>query len=150
MRLPRRRLRPARRIGRPGRPASAPNPDSGPLSLHESPTELNAPSVLENLPSPSTPEQRSQESTVEMVSVTEELAFPPSESSDALRAEPAPPPKMEFACACGARLIATAETYDKHSRCAMCQTVLLLSLVYDGDRRSFEIVPFRVNPETGP
>jgi hypothetical protein len=31
----------------------------------------------------------------------------------------------------------------------MCQTVMLLSLVYDGDQRSFEIVPFRVNPESG-
>jgi len=106
-------------------------------------------SVREDLRPPSTPQQRSQESTVEMVSVREELALPPVGSADALRVEPAPPPRMEFSCACGARLIATAAIYDKHSRCAMCQTVMLLSLVYDGDRRSFEIVPFRVHPESG-
>jgi hypothetical protein len=64
--------------------------------------------------------------------------------------DPTAPAKLEFLCACGAKLIATTATYDKHSRCAMCQTVMLLSLVYDSDRRSYEIVPFRINPESGP
>jgi hypothetical protein len=40
--------------------------------------------------------------------------------------------------------------YDKHFRCGVCQALLLLSLVYDGDCRSFEIVPFPVEPRTGP
>jgi hypothetical protein len=131
-----------RRLGRPARPAAAPP------SLHESPTEINAPAVLEDLPHPSTPQQRSQESTVELPAVREEI--PQGDGPDALVIEPAPPKKLEFHCACGAKLVATTETYDKHSRCAMCQTVMLLSLVYDGDQRSFEIVPFRVNPESGP
>jgi hypothetical protein len=62
---------------------------------------------------------------------------------------PRPPQKLAFDCLCGANLIATAETYDKHSRCAVCQALLLLSLVYDGDCRTYEIVPFRVEPRTG-
>ncbi len=144
MRLPRRRLRPTRRLLRPGHPVT---PSVTP-PIHEQPTELHAPSVLEDLPHPSTPIARSQETTVELAAIREEL--PPSESSDSLKVEPKPPQKLEFNCTCGAALIATTQTYDKHSRCSMCQTVLLLSLVYDGDQRSFEIVPFRVNPESDP
>jgi hypothetical protein len=145
MRLPRRRIRTTRRLARPGRPA----PPTG-VHRQDSPIDLDVSSMLEDRPRPPAPELRSQESTVEMISVREELALAPSASRDAIHIEPAPPQKMEFTCACGARLIATVETYDKHSRCALCQTVMLLSLVYDGDRRSFEIVPFRVNPQTGP
>lgn len=139
MALPRRRLRPARRLGRPGRPA--PPPVTPPI--HEQPTEIGLPSVLEDLPPPGTPRPRSQETTVTLPAIQDEL--PPPESN-----EPAPPKKLEFSCACGAKLVATTETYDKHSRCALCQTVMLLSLVYDADQRSFEVVPFRVNPESGP
>jgi len=137
MRLPRRRVRPTRRLARPGRPALPSGP--APVPRHDSPTDLTLPSVLENLPNPSSPQSRSQESTVEMTAVQDEIPSPP-----------APPRKMEFLCACGARLVATTETYDKHSRCALCQTVMLLNLVYDGEQRSYEIVPFRVNPESGP
>ncbi len=146
MRLPRRRIRPPRRLGRPGCPALS----SGPAPQADSPTDVTLSSVLEDLPHPSTPQKRSQESTVEMTAVQEEIAVPSGESSDAIRLEPPPPQKLEFQCACGVKLVATTETYDKHSRCAMCQTVMLLSLVHEGDRRSFEIVPFRVNPEKGP
>lgn len=139
MALPRRRLRPARRLGRPGRPVT---PSVTP-PIHEQPTEIGVPSVLENLPSPGTPRPRSQETTVTLPAIRDEM--PPREG-----AEPAPPQKLEFSCACGAKLVATTATYDRHSRCAMCQTVLLLNLVYDPDQRSFEVVPFRVNPESGP
>ena len=61
--------------------------------------------------------------------------------------EPAPPQKLEFTCSCGTRLLATTETYDKYTRCAMCQTVMVLSLVYDPERKGHEIIPFRVNPD---
>jgi len=136
MRLPRRRLRPVRK---PARPGPAPLPSAEEVPVNEASTEFDVPSVLLQRPAASTPESRSQESTVEMLSVEAELVT-----------EPPAPGKLEFHCACGAKLIATTETYDKHSRCALCQTVLLLSLVYDTDRRSYEIVPFRVNPESGP
>ena len=144
MPLPRRRLRTTRRLLRSGRPVTPPVTPP----LHEQPTEIGVPSILEDLPAPSTPAVRSQQTTVELPAIRDEM--PQSDSSDALRIQPPPPKKLEFHCACGAKLVATTETYDKHSRCAMCQTVLLLSLVYDGDQRSFEIVPFRVNPESGP
>ena len=58
------------------------------------------------------------------------------------------PARMEFACPCGAKLIATRATYDKHSRCSSCQTVLLLNLVYDADQGTHEIVPFRIDPKS--
>lgn len=149
MRLPRRRLRPARRLGRPGRaPAPA---DPGPLPLEESPTGIDVVSVRDDLPrASSSPAQRAQESTVEMLSVREEIAASPASGPPARPAVPRAPQKVEFVCPCGARLIATPETYDKHSRCAVCQAVLLLSLVYDGDCGSFEIVPFPVRPTPDP
>lgn len=144
MRLPRRRVRTTRRLGRPGRPLLP----TGPVPLHESPTELSLPSVLEDLPKPSAPERRSQESTVELMSVKEEIAVPADRPSPS-RLPPRPPQKLEFNCDCGAALTATPATYDQQSRCTACGVVLLLSLVYDGDRRSYEIVPFRANPESG-
>jgi len=147
MRLPRRRIRTTRRLSRPGHPSN--RLAAGPVPHHEAPAEAGVPSILKEMPPPSMPQSRLQESTVELVCVAAEI-LGQNEGSDALRVEPQPPPKMEFACACGARLIATSETYDKHSRCALCQAVMLLSLVYDGDRRSFEIVPFRISPETDP
>jgi len=91
---------------------------------------------------------RSQESTVELPAVQEEIPVP-GDRPEAVRVPPKPPPKLEFECPCGRKLVATTEMYDKHLRCALCQTVMLVSLVYDADQRSFEIVPFRINPETG-
>jgi hypothetical protein len=32
----------------------------------------------------------------------------------------------------------------------MCQTVMLLNLVFDPEQKTHEIVPFRVNPKSGP
>ncbi|HVR82714.1 MAG TPA: hypothetical protein VMU54_00295 [Planctomycetota bacterium] len=55
---------------------------------------------------------------------------------------------MDFTCSCGARPVATTETDDKRSRCAVCQTTMLLSHVDDGERENFGIVPFRVHPDT--
>jgi hypothetical protein len=107
---------------------------------------VTLPSIRENAGA----DRRAQESTVEMVSVKEEIARPLAAGSAARQPEPRPPQKIEFACPCGATLIATPQTYDKHLRCAMCQAVLLLSLVYDADCRSFEIAPFPVNPGTSP
>jgi hypothetical protein len=143
MRLPRRRLRPLRKLARPApaaRRETEPLPRVEEVPLSEASTEFNVPSVLLQRPGdPKAAQLRSQESTVEMLSVEAELVT-----------EPPAPGKLEFHCACGAKLIATTATYDKHSRCGSCQTVLLLSLVYDTDQRSYEIVPFRVNPESGP
>ena len=139
MRLPRRRLRPVRKLARPGRPDPRPLPQAEEVPVSEASTEFNVPSVLLDRPAADSAQLRSQESTVEMLSVEAEIVD-----------DPTAPAKLEFLCACGAKLIATTATYDKHSRCAMCQTVMLLSLVYDSDRRSYEIVPFRINPESGP
>ena len=61
---------------------------------------------------------------------------------------PQPPKRLEFTCSCGTVLVATPATYDKHSRCAMCQTVMLLNLVYDPEQRSHEIIPFRISPDS--
>ncbi|MBV8882137.1 MAG: hypothetical protein JO332_19425, partial [Planctomycetaceae bacterium] len=141
MRLPRRRLRPTRRLGRPGRPAGPP-PSAPSSPLHDSLTELDIPSVLEELPPPSTPQSRSQESTVEMMAVQEEIAAPPRPVST----PPRPPKELPFQCDCGAQLLARSESYDRNSRCTSCQAVMLLSLVYDPDQRSYEIVPFRSHP----
>src|SRR3954470_21155963 len=139
MRLPRRRLRPVRKLARPGRPDPQPLPRAEEVPISDASTEFNVPSILLDRPADASPQVRSQESTVEMLSVEAEIAE-----------DPTAPAKLEFLCACGTKLIATTETYDKHSRCAMCQTVMLLNLVYDTDRRSYEVVPFRVNPESGP
>jgi hypothetical protein len=137
-RFNRRRL-PGRKLLRPARPA-APPPE--PLELPpETPhsgdsTEFAIPSVLSGRASPGSPSQ--QDTTVELPALR---AVPDPD------AEPQPPGKLEFNCACGTRLVATTDTYDKHTRCAMCQTVMLLNLVYDPERNSHEIVPFRVNPD---
>ena len=145
MRLPRRRVPPTRRLGRPGRPALPGR--SAPPSANDTPTEVDLPSVLEDLPEPSTPEQRSQESTVEVPSVTAEIVVEPPPVAKAK--PPAPPPRLEFDCDCGAPQVATPATYDQNHRCTECRATMLLSLVYDGDRRCYEIAPFRVNPESG-
>jgi hypothetical protein len=139
MRLPRRRLRPVRKLARPGRPDPLPLPKAEEIPISEASTEFNVPSILLERPAADSAQIRSQESTVEMLSVEAEIVD-----------DPTAPAKLEFLCACGAKLIATTATYDKHSRCAMCQTVMLLSLVYDSDHRSYEIVPFRINPQSGP
>jgi hypothetical protein len=138
-RLNRRRL-PGRKLLRPTR-AAAPQPPE-PLELPaEHPhsgdsTEFAIPSVLGGRGSP--PRASQQDTTVEL---------PALQPADDPGGEPHPPAKMEFNCACGTRLVATTATYDKHTRCAMCQTVMLLNLVYDAERNSHEIVPFRVNPD---
>jgi len=139
MRLPRRRLRPVRKLARPGRPEPRPLPQAEEAPIGEASPSFNVASIPLERPAADSPQVRSQESTVELLSVEAEIVD-----------DPTAPAKLEFLCACGAKLIATTATYDKHSRCAMCQTVMLLSLVYDSDRRSYEVVPFRINPESGP
>jgi hypothetical protein len=143
-RLNRRRL-PLRRLGRPGRPAPQFPPDPPALQLPEEPAPTGASSgdstefAIVSVPGNGTasPPASPDEATAEL---------PPVRPVDAPDGEAAPPARMEFACPCGAKLIATRQTYDKHSRCSMCQTVLLLNLVYDPELGSHEIVPFRVDP----
>jgi hypothetical protein len=148
----RRRL-PRRRLARPARPAPAPAPTLEPLDLPEenpkngASTEFALPQV--NADGASKPRSRQQDTTVQLPALRPE-ADPKGETEGGLSIDlPDPPRRLEFQCPCGTMLVATTETYDKHSRCAMCQTVLLLNLVYDPDRHSHEIVPFRVSPDAG-
>ena len=147
-RLHRRRLLPGRRLARPGRPAPQFSPDPPALELTEEEsapksepsgdsTEFAALSVPGN--ATASPPVNADAATAELPSVH------PVEEPDG---EGVAPARMEFICPCGAKLIATRATYDKHSRCAMCQTELLLNLVYDPEQGSHEIVPFRVDPNS--
>ena len=135
MRFKRLRRLPGRKLGRPGRSETEQLP-ADPPSL--------------DLPAEDT--RAGEETEVALPSVsaaTPQAAVLPSlqpyEDPDT---EPTPPSRMSFLCPCGAKLTASAQTYDKHSRCGSCQTVLLLNLVYDGETRSHEIVPFRINPNS--
>ncbi len=132
-RLNRRRL-PTRRFQRPGR-AALPTPPSAP--------DVKA--------APAAPSGSASSSTVMLPSVGQN-SDPNAETEVAFSVQaelaPSPPKKLEFTCPCGTVLVATPATYDRHSRCAMCQTVLLLNLVYDAEQRSHEIVPFRISPDS--
>lgn len=150
LRFNRRRLR-GRKLNRPA-PAPAPSepiaiPGSNPQNGASTEVDVQAVrAATQDVPaSSSAPIRRQQDSTVELDALRPELL--PGESSGELAIEPDPPAKLEFSCPCGARLIATLETYDKHSRCAMCSTVMLLSLVYDAEKKIHEIVTFRVDPD---
>jgi hypothetical protein len=90
----------------------------------------------------------SQDSTAELPAMSSGTE-PQADTSGALTVIPDPPDRVEFACPCGTRLVATRELYDRRSRCGACQAVLLLNLVYKRDLRSFEIEPFRVGPDSG-
>src|SRR5262245_25701252 len=118
-RLNRRRL-PTRRFQRLGGRAALPTPPS-------------APDVIP-APAAAAPSGTASSSTVFVPSVGQ-TSDPNAETEVAfsVKAElpPSPPKKLEFTCPCGTVLVATTATYDRHSRCAMCQTVLLLNLVYD-------------------
>lgn len=142
-RFNRRRL-PGRRLQRPAR-TKAPEPE--PLSL---PEERSGASTVFDAGAAEGARVRSSESTVALPSVGRK-SDPNAETAEAFTVEaelpPRPPKRLEFPCACGTILVATPETYDKHTRCAMCQTVMLLNLVYDPENRSHEVVPFRVRPD---
>jgi hypothetical protein len=133
-RLNRRRVPITRRFHRLGRP-SLPTPPSAP--------DAKAP------PEPA-PAASSSSSTASLPSVGQN-SDPNAETEVAFSVQadlpPQPPKKLEFTCPCGTVLVATPATYDKHSRCAMCQTVMLLNLVYDAEHRTHEIVPFRISPD---
>jgi len=130
-RLNRRRLPITRRFHRLGKP-SLPTPPSAP--------DVKAP--------PEQPIVSASSSTASLPSV-ENDPNAETEVAFAVQADlpPQPPKRLEFTCPCGTILVATPATYDKHSRCAMCQTVMLLNLVYDSEHRTHEIVPFRISPE---
>jgi hypothetical protein len=132
MRLPRRRLRVSRRLGKPGLASDPRGSHSAVPSSNDGPAPARSPEA----------ERRAQESTVELVAVPEEIPAPPARHPGLREVPPPPPRKIEFTCVCGTGLIATPETYDKQSRCAECRAVLLLNLVYDPDCRSYEIVAF--------
>lgn len=143
VRINRRRLR-TRRFARPAKP-SEPLP---PIDL-DVPSRASTEFAVEAVKAQSAPRSSQQDSTVELKAMPQADAN--DETAEAIPVEASiPPDRLKFTCPCGAELVATSEMYDKHTRCAMCQTVLLTNLVYDADARSHEIVPFRVNPESGP
>ena len=106
--------------------------------------------MLEPLDAPSagSTEASPTDETVEALAVTAGRPVDRNaETEGALDAdikEPDAPDKLGFTCACGARLVATKKAYDKRMRCANCQTLMLVSLVWDPKKKAYEIVPFRV------
>ena len=139
VRLNRRRIR-TRRFTRPAK-SSDPLPPLEIDGTNGSSTEF----AVEAVKAQSAPASQ-QDSTVELKAMPQ--ADPRDETAEGVPVDaPTPPGRLKFSCPCGAELVATPEMYDKHSRCAMCRTVLLVNLVYDAETRSHEIVPFRVNPE---
>lgn len=140
----RRRLR-GRRLVRPGRPARPASSAPEPLSL---PEDRSGESTVFDVGSVGAPKANSHETTVALPSVR--VAAPQREQAHGTDGPPPPPKRLEFSCSCGTVLVATPATYDKHTRCAMCQTVMLLNVVYDPERDLHEIVPFQINPDLGP
>jgi hypothetical protein len=142
----RRRVR-TRRFTRPSRPEPVP---AAAQEKNSASTEFDLQPL--NAPPPASPHSGQKDSTVTLEAVR--LNADPNEETaegfPVVDSQPEPPKRLEFTCPCGARLIATTEIYDKHSRCAMCQTVMLLNLVFDPEQNTHEIVPFRVNPGLGP
>jgi len=145
-RLNRRRVRTTRRFNRPVKSEPlAPIP----LDLDSSSTDASTEFAVEAVQAQSAPRSSQQDSTVELKAMPD--ANPNDETAEAMTVDaPVPPGRIKFTCPCGAELIATSEMFDKHTRCAMCQTVVLANLVYDADSRTHEIIPFRVNPESAP
>jgi len=146
VRFNRRRIR-TRRFTRPGQSQA---PSSATSAKPLPPIEIDAAEyAVEAIQAQSAPRTSQQDSTVEL------NALPPSGSTEETQeafptAEQPPPPKrMKFTCPCGADLIATPEMYDRNTRCGLCQTVMLVNLVYDPESRTHEIVAFRMNPESG-
>lgn len=94
------------------------------------------------------PKEPPQDETVEVLAIRE---APPADSkaetAGALDGdlEPPAPETLHFACACGEKLTATRKTYDTRIRCGGCRATMLVSLVYDPETRTHEIVPFQVD-----
>jgi len=140
-RLNRRRIRTTRRFARPAKPEPL-----APLELPPN-AEASTEFAVEAVKAQSAPSSQ-QDSTVELPAMPK--SDPNDETAEAITVDvPDPPKRMGFTCPCGADLVATPEMYDQHTRCGMCQTVMLVNLVYDAESRSHEIVAFRVNPESG-
>jgi DNA-directed RNA polymerase subunit RPC12/RpoP len=58
---------------------------------------------------------------------------------------PPPPPQLIFPCPqCKRRMVAKKETYDKRVRCPDCQTRMVLTVIYDPERRAHGVEPVRV------
>ena len=140
-RFNRRRIRTTRRFARPAAKAETLPPIELPPNAEAS-TEF----AVEAVKAQSAPSSQ-QDSTVELAAMPK--GDPNDETAEVVSvALPEPPNRLAFTCPCGADLIATADMYDKHTRCALCRTVVLVNLVYDAESRSHEIVAFRVNPES--
>jgi len=59
-------------------------------------------------------------------------------------ASPEPPEQLWFDCACGARLRAVRDLYDRKARCPACDLQFLLRLSYDAASGEFAVIPARL------
>ena len=158
---PGRRLHRHRKLARPGaKPAPASVSEEIPLGIPVDPDDptLSEESTLidaEPVASPAAgktakaakaSKSATQDDTVEVLALKGRPVDPNEETEGALDGdlEPDPPKKIGFTCACGVRLLATRKAYDKRMRCGSCQTLMLISLVYDPAAKKFQIEPFRV------
>jgi hypothetical protein len=57
---------------------------------------------------------------------------------------PPPPASLPFRCPCGRKLIARKEAYDKRVRCPDCGARMLVTLVYDPQKKAHSIQALRV------
>ncbi len=133
-----------------------PAPEHSALAGRSTRIEATADPLLEPLDGPPlrSTELSPQDETVQALAITAKPVDPNEETEGALDAdikEPDAPDKIGFACACGARLVATKKAYDKRMRCGSCRTLMLVSLVWDPKKGAYEIVPFRVEhlPDLG-
>jgi hypothetical protein len=157
---PGRRHHRLRKLARPG-PKAAPATEEIPLgipvdpddsALPEESTLIDAEPVGAPVPArtgkaPKPSKSATQDDTVQVLALKGKPVDPNEETEGALDGdlEPDPPDKIGFTCTCGVRLVATRKAYDKRMRCAKCQTLMLISLVWNPAAKKFEIEPFRVD-----
>lgn len=151
-----------RRLARPGAPSPSPEqeiPEGIPVDPQDpnESTLIDQTAVAEPVPvSPSSktavierpaPKEPPQDETVAVAALREpQPSDSKAETAGVLdgELEPPAPEKLDFDCACGEKVTATRKTYDTRMRCEGCKALMLVSLVYDPETRTHEIVPFQV------
>ena len=130
--------------GIPVEPAPADPELAGKSTLVEA---VAVPDPMLDAPATESTQVSPTDETVEALAITAQPLDPNGETAGALDSDikdPDAPEKVGFTCSCGARLVVTKKSYDKRMRCASCQTLMLVSLVWDPKKKKYEIVPFRV------